>query len=109
MNPVGRTWELWGYRFEDGELWHVGERNWVELHRLRNPELHQESPVIVPVLVEEILGDPYNFKVTHYGWRHEEGGGPPTMIQGADFCFLGRSSAIERGDVVALLVTERTP
>ena len=130
MSTVGRTWELWAYRYEDGELWHVGERSWVELHRLQNPELHQENPSIVPVLVEEILGNPYAPEVTHYGWRYAEGNqhrhsDTPTMIQIStgsdpsnpnsatmllDLAFPGRiDDTIERGggNIVPLRITER--
>jgi hypothetical protein len=118
---VGRTWKLWAHRYESGELWHIGDRDWVKLYQLQEPIVH--------VLVEEILGDPYDPGVTHYGWqdaedsqsRHED---PPTMIQirtGADpsdpkralmflnMCFpYGLDAAIERGDghVVALRITE---
>jgi hypothetical protein len=120
MSIVERTWKLWAYRYEDGSLWHIGDRDWVKLHQLPNP--------IVPVLVEEILGDPYAPEVTHYGWRYAEGnkdrrGDVPTMIQirtGADpkrammflsMCFpYGLDIVIEKGDgnIVALRITERT-
>ena len=59
---VCRTWRLWAHRYESGELWHVGDRGWVELHQLQDP--------IVPILVEEVLGDPYAPEVTHYGEGH---------------------------------------
>ncbi len=114
-----RVWKLWAYRYESGRLWHVGERRWVELHQLSHP--------IVPVLVEEILGDPYAPEVTHYSWQYVEGsryrhGDAPTMIQVRtgpdperammflDMCFPnGLAVAIEKGDgnVVALRITQR--
>lgn len=119
MSAVGCTWALWAYRYENGALWHIGDRNWVKLHQLQNP--------LVPVLVEEILGDPYAPEVTHYGWRDAEGSqyrhnDVPTMIQirtGADpkrtlmflsMCFpYGLDVVIKQGDgsVVALRITER--
>lgn len=122
MSPAGSTWELWAYRYESGDLWHIGDRGWVELHQLPNP--------LVPVLVEEILGDPYAPEITHYGWRYAEGSryrynDVPTMIQirtGADpsdpkralmllsICFsCTLDHAIARGDgnIVALRITER--
>lgn len=122
MSDVGRTWKLWALRYESGKLWHVGERRWVELHGLSNP--------LVPVLVEEILGDPYDPAVTHYGWQYVEGnkhrhGDNPTMIQvrtGSDpqnpkralmfldMCFTyGLAAELAQGDgaVVALRITER--
>ena len=119
MTCVGRTWKLWAHRYESGELWHVGQRKWVELHQLDHP--------IVAVLVEEILGDPYAAEVTHYGWQYAEGsryrhGDVPTMIQvrtGSDpkrarmfldMCFpYGVDASVERGDgnIVAMRITER--
>jgi hypothetical protein len=119
VSAVGCTWALWAYRYENGAFWHIGDRNWVKLHQLQNP--------LVPVLVEEILGDPYVPEVTHYGWRYAEGSqyrhnDVPTMIQirtGADpkrammflsMCFpYGLDIVIKQGDgnVVALRITER--
>lgn len=119
MSNVGRTWQLWAHRYESGKLWHVGERRWVELHGLSHP--------LVAVQVEEILGDPYDTEVTHYGWQYVEGsqyrhGDTPTMIQirtGSDpqrsmmflaMCFpYGLDAAIAKGDgnVVAMRITER--
>jgi hypothetical protein len=115
VSSVGRTWALWAHRYESGELWHIGDRGWVELHQLQDPIVH--------VLVEEILGDPYVPAVTHYGWQDAEDkpGDPPTMIQvrsgsepGRALMFLsmcfpyGLDSAIRRGDgrLVALRITE---
>jgi len=115
----GRTWKLWAHRYESGALWHIGKRGWVEIHQLPHP--------IVPVLVKEVLGDPYAPEVTHYGWQYVEGsryrhGDAPTMIQVRsgttperammmlDMCFPCEIRAmIERGDgnVVALRITER--
>lgn len=122
MSTVGRTWKLWAYRYESGAFWHVGEKRWVALHQLSHP--------LIPVLVEEIVGDPYAAEVTNYGWQYVEGsqyrhGDAPTMIQirtGSDptnpkralmfldMCFpYGLAAAIETGDgnIVALRVTER--
>lgn len=118
LSAAGRTWELWAYRHENGNLWHIGERPWVQLHRLPHP--------LVPVLVEEVLGDPYAPEVTHYGWQCAEGstyrhGDIPTMIQirtGSDprrammflsMCFpYGLNDAVKRsdGNVIALRITE---
>ena len=119
MSSVGRSWSLWAHRYESGELWHIGDRGWVELHQLQDPIIH--------VLVEEILGDPYVPEVTHYGWQDskDKPGDPPTMIQvrtGTDpsdprralmflnMCFpYGLDAAIKHGDgsLVALRITER--
>ena len=122
MSNVGRTWQLWAYRYESGKLWHIGARKWVELHQLQHP--------LVAVLVKEILGDPYTAEVTHYGWQYVEGsryrhGDAPTMIHvrtGSDpanpkrarmfldMCFpYGVDASVERGDgvVAALRITER--
>lgn len=119
MSTVGRAWKLWAYRHADGKLWHVGERGWVALHQLSHP--------LVPVLVEEILGDPYAPEVTHYGWQYAEGSSrrrsdAPTMIQvrtGSDpmrammflnMCFpygLKAEVVSGQGSVVAMRITER--
>lgn len=117
MTP--RSWQLWAHKYQTGQLWHIGERPWVALHGLPHP--------IVPVLVEEVLGDPYAPRVTHYGWQYAPGsryrhGDAPTMIQvrsGAtpdrammllEMCFpYGLHIEIEReeGAVLALRITER--
>jgi hypothetical protein len=122
VSRIDRTWKLWAYRHENGKFWHVGERWWVELHQLDHP--------LVPVLVEEILGDLYASEITHYGWQYVEGsryrhGDAPTMIQvrtGNDpkdpkralmflsMCFpYGLDAETEKGDgrVVAMRITER--
>jgi len=122
MSIVGRSWDLWAYRYERGTFHHVGSRRWVELHQLAHP--------LIPVLVEEILGDPYAPEITHYGWQYAEGslyrhGDAPTMIQvraGTDpkdprrsmmllsMCFpYGLEGALAKGDgaVVAMRITER--
>lgn len=122
MTDVGRTWQFWAHRYESGALWHIGAREWVELHQLTDP--------MVAVFVEEILGDPYGVEVTHYGWQYALGsryrhGDAPTMIQVRtgndpanpkrgrmflDMCFpYGVDAEVERGDgnIVALRITER--
>jgi hypothetical protein len=122
LPTIGRTWKLWASRYKSGKLWHIGVRRWVELHGLPEP--------IVPVLVEEILGDRYAPEVTHYGWQYVEGSSyrhddAPTMIQirtGNDpadprrallflnMCFpYGLDAAVKagEGDVVAMRITER--
>ena len=122
MSEVGRTWKLWAHRYESGKLWHIGDRGWVKLHGLDHP--------IIPVLVEEILGDLYADEVTHYGWQYVEGsryrhGDVPTMIQVRtgndptnpkrarmflDMCFpYGVDAAVKSGDgsIVAMRITER--
>ncbi len=43
------------------KLWHIGAEPWVKLHQLDHP--------IVPVQVEEWLGDPLAPEVTHYAWE----------------------------------------
>lgn len=116
MTP--RAWQLWAHKYQTGQLWHIGERSWVALHGVSHP--------IVPVLVEEVLGDPYAPRVTHYGWQYAPGskyrrGDAPTMIQvraGTDpgrammlleMCFpYGLHILIERGEgaVLALRITE---
>ncbi|HSX22402.1 MAG TPA: hypothetical protein VLE97_06455 [Gaiellaceae bacterium] len=107
---TGRAWKQWAYRYESGALWHVGPRKWVEFHGLPCP--------IVPVLVEEILGDRYAPEVTHYGWECREGGrqrDTPAMIQvraGSDpkraLMLLSMCVSIDKDDgaVVALRITE---
>jgi hypothetical protein len=120
---VGRTWKLWAHRYDNGNLWHVGARKWVELHGSTHP--------LVAVLVEEVLGDLYADAVTHYAWQYVEGskyrhGDVPTMIQirtgndpsnpkralmFLDMCFpYGVASSVERGEgsIVALRITERS-
>lgn len=44
----------------NGLLWSPGELWWVKLHGFKDP--------IVPVLVEELTGDPRSSEATHYGW-----------------------------------------
>jgi hypothetical protein len=116
MTTVGRTWALWAHRYESGKLWNIGQRPWVELHGLKEP--------IVPVMVEEILGDPYMADVTHYGWQDADkpnrepsliqirtGTDPVRSMMALDMCFpYGLKAAIEHGDgsVVALRITERS-
>lgn len=124
MSTVGRTWQLWAHRYESGKLWNVGQRRWVELHQLDHP--------VVPVLVEEILGDRFDPAITHYGWqdaedrKRERASDTPAMIQVRtgndpkdprralmflDMCFpYGLAAAVKRGDgeVVALRITERS-
>jgi hypothetical protein len=119
---IGRTWKLWAYLYPDhgGSLRNIGARGWVKLHGLSDP--------IVPVLVEEVLGDLYAPEVTHYGWEdlrypHDA----PEMIQVRcglipsdprpdralmllDMCFAyGVKSAVEHGDgkILALRITQR--
>lgn len=83
---VGRRWRMFASKSPDrkrpGEFlfMHVGDEGWVKLHGLEDP--------IVPVLVEEVLGDLYAPEVTNYGWedlarrpgdeKHDE---RPVMIQ----------------------------
>jgi hypothetical protein len=111
----GRTWKLWAYRYEGGKLWHVGARQWVTLHQLDRP--------LVPVLVEEVIGDPYAPEVTHYAWESSDrperapamvqvrtGKTPGRAMMFLDMCFpYGLKAAIEKGDgkVLALRITER--
>ena len=118
MTVIGRTWDLWAHRYASGKLRNVGARPWVVLHLLEHP--------IVPVLVEEILGDVYAPEVTHYAWEDlERPRETPSMVQlraGSDptnparalmlldMCFAyGVQSAIAdgRGKVLALRITER--
>lgn len=61
---IGRTWKLFAHRYErDGKVTyqHVGEQWWVEIHHIDRP--------VVAILVEEIIGDPFEPSVTHYGWE----------------------------------------
>jgi hypothetical protein len=118
VTAIGRTWELWAHRYDNGTLRHVGARVWVELHQLAQP--------IVAVRVEEILDDSYAPEVTHYAWEDlERPRDKPAMVQiraGSDstnpnralmlldMCFPGGvRSAIDagRGKVLALRITER--
>lgn len=107
---LARTWNLWAHRMPDA-LWHIGERRWVELHGLTDP--------LVPVLVEEWLGDQRAAEVTHYGWQGTDKT-DPCMIQirtGTEnpMMFLsmcmpyGLQAEIDAGTgkVVALKITER--
>jgi hypothetical protein len=116
---VGRTWQLWVHRYESGKLWNIGQRRWVEIHQLDRP--------IVPVLVEEILGDLYAPEVTHYGWQAAHRASdtlsmiqvrtgndpkdPRRALSFLDMCFpYGLDAAVKHGDgaVVALRITERS-
>jgi len=106
-----------------GQLMHIGTRRFVELHDLPDP--------IVPVLVEEIEGDPKTPEVTHYGWQefdrpHGADKGLPCMIQvrcGSteqqlqmpwmilNICFpYGMKLEVDHGSgrMLALRITERT-
>jgi hypothetical protein len=124
---VGRRWKLWATRRtcvsgpRAGEIvyWYIGTKRWVDLLKSRDP--------VVPVLVEEVLGNDYAPEVTHYGWEdadqsRESPSMSPSMIQvrtGAsadrammflDMCFpYGLKLAVEKktGRVVALRITER--
>jgi nitrite reductase/ring-hydroxylating ferredoxin subunit len=131
VSAVVCTWALWAYRYEDGELWHVtSERGWVELLQRDCGAQIFVPAAVVPVLAEEVIGDPYAAEVTHYGWRYARGNqcrhdDAPTMIQIRvktdpskprsalmllDLCFPGKiDDAIERGDgkLVTLRITER--
>ena len=109
MIAVGRTWKLWAHRYEDGKLWHVGARRWVQLHDL--------DQALVPVVVEEILGDRYAAEVTHYGWDDKRADhSAPSMIQiraGRDpnraLMMLAMCVGIDAsniGNVVPLRITE---
>ena len=124
MIQVGRSWDLWAHRYESGSIMNVGAKRWVELHGLTHP--------IIPVRVEEILGDRYAPEVTHYGWQYAESspyrhGDTPTMIQRRcglvshdqrperalmllSMCFpYGLEAAVKHGEgsVVALRIEER--
>ena len=117
MITIGRTWELWAHRYANGKLWNVGKLRWVELHLIKEP--------IVPVLVEEVIGDPLVPEVSHYAWEaNDTPRTHPAMIQirtGApnepsrammflDMCFpygLKAEVAAGRGKVLALRITER--
>jgi len=59
--PTGRTWNLHAHASR-GTYWHIGTERWVKLHGLTDP--------VVPVLLEEWLGDPRDPEVTHYGWEY---------------------------------------
>lgn len=109
MTAAGRVWKLWAHRYEDGKLWHVGARRWVQLHDLDRP--------LVPVVVEEILGDRYAAEITHYGWDDKRTGhSVPSMIQiraGLDpkraMMMLAMCVGIDAsniGNVVPLCITE---
>lgn len=114
---IGRTWKLCAYRYDNGEFMHVGERWWVEMHGIQQP--------LVPVLVEEILGDLYAPEVTHYAWedhdrpyrvpamvQHRAGPDPSKALMLLDMCFTyGFKVEVERGKghVLALRITERSP
>lgn len=117
---VGRTWALYAHASR-GTHWHLGAKQWVELHGLDDP--------IVPVLAEEWLGDARAPEVTHYGWEDTDKPGHVVMIwprarddrdRGHDpvptpwmllgMCFpYGMQVAVDHGDgkMVALRVTER--
>ncbi len=118
MTSIGRTWELWACRYESGTFMHVGARRWVELHYLPEP--------IVPVLVEEVLGDPLAPEVTHYAWEDtDRPRASPAMVQRRahaspgiqrsawmllDMCFpYGVKAEVDagRGKILALRITER--
>lgn len=62
-SSIGRTWNLYASSSRS-TYWHIGPKRWVELHLLDHP--------IVPVLVEEWLGDVRDPSVTHYGWESGE-------------------------------------
>ena len=114
---MSRTWNLWAYYWR-GTYWHIGAKNWVELHGLSHP--------LVAVRVSEHGGDPRDPKVTHYGWEATDKPDKVTMIwprahgervQGEkltpwmslDICFAyGIQAAISHGDgkMLSLCITE---
>jgi hypothetical protein len=115
VSTIGRTWQLWATRRENGALWNVGARPWVKLHGLKDP--------IVAVFVEEVLGDPYAPEVTHYAWEYHDkperspmmvqirtGDSPKRAMMFLNMCFAyGVKAAIDRGEgkILALRITER--
>lgn len=60
MTETPNTWSMHAHRYENGQLWHVGHKRWVQLHGISCP--------IVAVLVEQMDCDPTSPEVTHYGW-----------------------------------------
>lgn len=68
------TWRLWAHQYEDGALFNVGPRPYVELHGLSYP--------VVPVEVVEVPAEAPDG--THWGWlwggRENWCGGAPCMI-----------------------------
>jgi len=110
-----RTWNLYAHASR-GTYWHIGNKRWVELHGLRDP--------IVPILVEEWVGDVRDPEVTHYGWEDADKPGKVTMIwprvsnndrlppwMSLNMCFAyGIQAEIDagKGKMVALRVTERS-
>lgn len=69
-----RTWKMYACRTSRGKFEHIGDRRWVKLNFSSDP--------IVPVLVEELDGDPRVPEVTHYGWEEfgDRGRDRPEMI-----------------------------
>lgn len=101
MTEPGR-WRMWAHRYESGELFNFGERQWVELHGLPDP--------ILEVDVAEVAED--DLAATHWGWM-ETGSTEPEMIYPRKFllsmCFhYGVQAEVDagRGRVVRLAVTE---
>lgn len=111
----GRTWKLYANRSDEGTFRNIGDRRWVEFHYSRDP--------VVPVLVEEILGDRHAPEVTHYGWEDAaRARSSPSTIQRRmtgpntqptsmlSMCFPSGVDDMEargRGRIVALRITGR--
>jgi hypothetical protein len=117
---TARSWKLWAHRYPSGIFMHAGDKSFVEGHLMSDP--------VVPVLVEEVAGDLFDPRVTHYGWQYTPSqhmysdGAAPCMIQiraSAEpsralallsMCFhYGVEVAVKNGDgtVIGLSITER--
>lgn len=95
-------WRMWAHRYDNGELWNLGSRQYAEAHGLTRPVLEVD-------VVEVEDGDP---AATHWGWMRA-GKTEPTMVYPRksllDMCFhYGMQVEIDagKGRMVRLVVTE---
>lgn len=99
--PDGQ-WRMFAHRYDDGLLYNLGEKWWVEIHGLSEP--------VVTVDVREVEDD--SPEGTHWAWI-KTGESEPLFSHpyrgGLEICFTyGSKVEVERGKgrIVRLAVTE---
>jgi hypothetical protein len=102
MPETTGQWRMWAHRYDDGLLYNLGEKWWVEIHGLPKP--------IVEVDVQEVAED--DPSATHWGWIDTKKTDPVMIYPRRgllEMCFIyGSKVEIDRGKgrIVRLAVTE---